>query len=124
MTRGSKTSEIPAPSQHVGVLTVPESLKAQHLGATDALESVAQTSGTKKGTIGSMIDRIYNKDRRMVNSLYKGNMLSTAVLTDMNRYHKLKSHTGVETKNYDQLYLQERIEEERNDVGLSLDCAS
>ena len=49
-----------------------------------------------------MIDKIYNKDRRMVNSSYKGNMLSTAVLTDLNRYHKLKSNTGVETKQYDQ----------------------
>ena len=70
-----------------------------------------------------MIDKIYNKDRRMVNSLYKGNMLSTAVLTDMNRYHKLKSNTGVETKNYNEDWMKERIEEEKNDIGLSLDCA-
>ena len=52
-----------------------------------------------------MIDRIYSKDRRMVNNLYKGNMLSTAVLTDMHRYHKLKSSTGVEKMNYDELWL-------------------
>lgn len=70
-----------------------------------------------------MIDKIYNKDRRMVNNAYKGNMLSTAVLTDMNRYHKLKSNTGVESRHYDKLWFQERIEEEKADVGLSLDCA-
>lgn len=70
-----------------------------------------------------MIDKIYNKDRRMVNSMYKGNMLSTAVLTDMTRYHRLKSSTGVESKDYDELWLQERIEEEQAELGLSLDCA-
>ena len=84
------------------MLHVPDSLKAQHCGAENQLESVAQSGGAKKGAVGSMIDKIYNKDRRMVNSSYKGNMLSTAVLTDLNRYHKLKSNTGVETKQYDQ----------------------
>ena len=59
----------------------------------------------------------------MVNNNFKGNMLSTAVLTDMHRYHKLKSNTGVENRLYDQVWLQERIEEEKNDIGLSLDCA-
>ena len=59
----------------------------------------------------------------MVNNNFKGNMLSTAVLNDMSRYHKLKSNTGVEQKLYDQTWLQERIEEEKNDMGLSLDCA-
>ena len=73
--------------------------------------------------VGSMIDKIYTKDRRMVNNNFKGNMLSTAVLNDMSRYHKLKSNTGVEQKLYDQTWLQERIEEEKNDMGLSLDCA-
>lgn len=57
--------------------------------------------GFRKGAVGNMIDKIYQKDRRMVNNLYKGNMLSTVVLTDMNRYHKLKSSTGVESKDYD-----------------------
>ena len=59
----------------------------------------------------------------MVNSMYKGNMLSTAVLTDMNRYHRLKSNTGVETKKYNETCIHDRIEEEKNDIGLSLDCA-
>ena len=70
-----------------------------------------------------MINKIYEKDRRMINSMYKGNMLSTTVLTDLNRYHKLKSSTGVENKNYDKIWLQEKIEEEKQDIGLSLDCA-
>ena len=70
-----------------------------------------------------MIDRIYQRDRKMVNNLCKGNMLNTAVLTDMNRYHKLKSQTGVEKQNYDDDWLQERIEEEMGDPGLSLDFA-
>ena len=70
-----------------------------------------------------MIDKIYSKDRRMVNNAYKGNMLSTAVLTDMHRYHNLKSSTGVEVHQHDQLWLQGRIEEEKADAGLSLDCA-
>ena len=52
-----------------------------------------------------MIDKIYTKDRRMVNNNFKGNMLSTAVLNDMSRYHKLKSNTGVEQKLYDQTWL-------------------
>lgn len=67
-----------------------------------------------------MIDKIYQKDRRMVNNMYKGNMLSTAVLTDMNRYHNLKSQTGVENKNYDDLWLQERVDEEMAQSGLNL----
>jgi hypothetical protein len=69
-----------------------------------------------------MIDKIYTKDRRMVNNMYKGNMLSTSILTDMTRYHNLKSSTGVENKNYDNLWLQGRIEEEKQDIGLMLDC--
>lgn len=56
-----------------------------------------------------MIDKIYKKDRKMVNNMYKGNMLSTAVLTDMTRYHKLKSNTGVESKDYDHIYYHDRI---------------
>ena len=51
--------------------------------------------------MSNMINKIYQKDRRMVNSMYKGSMLSTTVLTDLNRYHKLKSNTGVEDRNYD-----------------------
>ena len=47
-----------------------------------------------------MIDKIYKKDRKLTNNMYKGNMLSTTVLTDLNRYHKLKSNTGVENKDY------------------------
>lgn len=70
-----------------------------------------------------MIDKIYTRDRRMVNNTYKGNMLSTTVLNDITRYHKLKSSTGVENKLYEEAWLQERIEEEKNDIGLSLDCA-
>ena len=93
-----------------------------HLGAEHALEQVAQV-GARKGAVGSMIDKLYDKDRRMVNNSYKGNMLSTAVLTDMHRYHKLKSNTGVESRNYDKNNASQRIEEEKNDIGLSLDCA-
>ena len=70
-----------------------------------------------------MIDKIYMKDRRMVNNMYKGNMLSTAVLNDIHRYHKLKSSTGVESKFYDDMWLADRIEEEKQEIGLSLDCA-
>ena len=70
-----------------------------------------------------MIDRIYQRDRKMINNLYKGNMLNTAVLTDLNRYHRLKSLTGVENQKYDEEWLQEKIEEEQNDPGLSLDFA-
>lgn len=72
-----------------------------------------------------MIDKIYKKDRKMVNNMYKGNMLSTAVLTDMTRYHKLKSNTGVESKDYDHIYYHDRIqEEESKDLGLRLDCTN
>mmetsp|Transcript_4832 Transcript_4832/g.5883 ORF Transcript_4832/g.5883 Transcript_4832/m.5883 type:complete len:110 (-) Transcript_4832:287-616(-) len=88
-----------------------------------AVEQVALTGVHKKGAVSSMIDKIYQKDRKMVNNTYKGNMLSTAVLTDMTRYHKLKSQTGVENKNYDEAWLQERIEEEMREPGLSLDFA-
>ena len=48
----------------------------------------------------------------MVPNMYKGNMLATAVLTDMNRYHNLKSQTGVEKKDHDETWLQERVNEE------------
>ena len=77
----------------------------------------------KKGAVSGMIDRIYQRDRKMINNLYKGNMLNTAVLTDLNRYHRLKSLTGVENQKYDEEWLQEKIEEEQNDPGLSLDFA-
>ena len=94
----------PKPASHVGALKVPDSLKQQHQGIDNSVEQMV-FNGTKKGAVGSMIDRIYSKDRRMVNNLYKGNMLSTAVLTDMHRYHNLKSSTGVEKMNYDELWL-------------------
>ena len=85
--------------------------------------ATTHTGAQKKGAVSSMIDKIYQRDRRMVNNMYKGNMLSTAVLTDMNRYHKLKSQTGVEATNYDEMWLQERIDEELREPGLSLDFA-
>ena len=122
-TDRSKRMTAPKPAPHVGPLQVPESLRAQHLGLDSVVEQMAAGGGAKRGAVGTMIDRIYSKDRRMVNNMYKGNMLSTAVLTDMSRYHKLRSQTGVENKNYDDLWLQERIQEEKADIGLSLDCA-
>lgn len=91
--------------------------------AENALEDVATGVGGKKGAVGSMIDKIYTKDRKMINGAFKGNMLNTAVLTDMNRYHNIKSGTGVESKNYDTIWLQARIDEEAEEIGLSLDCA-
>ena len=68
-----------------------------------------------------MIDRIYNKDRRMINNNGKDNKMSTNVLTNMNKFHNLKSQTGVEKKHYDEKWLQERIDEELLELGLSLD---
>ena len=95
----------PKVADHVGVLKVPDSLKAKHVAQMFQVEQVAVTGISKKGAVSNMIDKIYQKDRKMVNNMYKGNMLNTAVLTDMTRYHKLKSQTGVENKNYDEAWL-------------------
>ena len=83
----------PEPASHVGALKIPDSMKAMHFGSDNlTAESMANPNdASKKGAVGDMIDKIYKKDRKMVNNMYKGNMLSTAVLTDMTRYHKLKS---------------------------------
>jgi len=91
---------------------VPDSIKAQHFGSDVNIEEMAAKGQVKKGAVGSMIDKIYQKDRRMVNNMYKGIMLSTAVLTDMSRYHKLKSQTGVERKDFDEVWIQQRVEQE------------
>ena len=68
-----------------------------------------------------MIDRIYTKDRRMVNNNEKDNKMSTIVLTKLDKFHNLKSQTGVERKQFDEEWLHDRIEEELLEVGLSLD---
>ena len=113
----------PTPSAHVGALKIPESLQGVQFMGDNALAEVAAGNGAKKGAVGSMIDKIYVKDRKMINGAHKGNMLSTAVLTDMSRYHKVRSGTGVETKTYDDVWLQARIDEEAEEIGLRLDCA-
>ena len=114
----------PTPASHVGALQVPPSLKVQHIGNDDAIEQVAN-NGPKKGAaiVGVMIDKFYGNERKMVNNMYKGSLLSTAVLTDMHRYHKLKSNSGVEDPMIDEKWLeaQRQIEEEKNGYGLSLD---
>ena len=98
----------------------------QHIGnfADDTIEQVAN-NGPKKGAaiVGVMIDKFYGNERKMVNNMYKGSLLSTSVLTDMSRYHKLKSITGVEDPMIDEKWLeaQRLIEEEKNGYGLSLD---
>ena len=35
---------------------------------------MALTGVHKKGAVSNMIDKIYQKDRKMVNNMYKGNM--------------------------------------------------
>lgn len=89
------------------MLTVPDSIKAIHsLNSYFTVEQMAKKPNNhQKGAVSSMIDRIYDRDRKMVNNLYKGNMLNTAVLTDMSRFHKLKSQTGVESHTYDDDWL-------------------
>ena len=120
----------PTPAAHVGRLQVPPSLKVQHFGndlENDTIEQVAN-NGPKKGAtiVGKMIDQFYGNERKMVNNMYKGSLLSTSVLTDMSRYHKLKTSTGVEDPMIDEMWLeaQRKIEEEKNGYGLSLDYVS
>ena len=62
----------------------------------------------------------------MVNNAYKGNMLATAVLTDMGRYHKIKSSTGVESRHYQAMLAQEKASQEDVDgaLGMHLDILS
>lgn len=84
------------PSDHVGVLAVPDSLKARHTSPIFGVEYVASDNSAnsktnKKGAIGGLIDKIYDKDRKMINNSLKGNMMSTVVLNEIYRYHKLKS---------------------------------
>ena len=69
-----------------------------------------------------MIDKIYHKDRRMVNNNEKDNKMSTFVLTNMDKFHKLKSQTGVERKQHEEEWLRERIEEELQELGFSTDA--
>ena len=110
---------------HIGVLKLPESLKLQHLGESYDLEQVAKPGNNMKGAVGNIIDKIYYKDRRMVNNAYKGNMLATAVLTDMGRYHKIKSSTGVESRKYQENIKQELASQDDHDnLGINLDILS
>ena len=61
----------------------------------------------------------------MVNNAYKGNMLATAVLTDMGRYHKIKSSTGVESRQYKtNMQTEMAAKEDGADLGINLDILS
>lgn len=67
--------------------------------------------------VGLVLDCIHSMERKLVKP--KDKMLP-ATLFDIQRFHNLKSKTGVEQKNLEMLLMQARMAQENQDYGLSL----
>jgi len=77
-------------------LKVPDSLKMKH-NLDDLVESLANSLGGNKATVGYLIDEIYSKERKYVKNYDKDNFLnSKSPIFELQKYANLKTLTGVE----------------------------